>query len=191
MATKIAIVTGSPGVGKTTLVKTLSGDHLYKIVSVADEMLPVAVEKSYVQHRDELRKLTNEQITELRNVAFENIAKKDGNIIIDTHATVEQKGRFVPGLPFGAVKHFDGKLAGLIYIDASTDDILARRMGDNSRIREKEERHVIHMQRSINISVLSYYSSRLNVPLYVITNRQGHLEAAVNDFKASISDIFK
>ena len=188
---RIVVVTGSPGVGKTTLVKSLGGDPSFRIMSVADEMLPLAAEKGWAKHRDELRYMDNEQITTLRNYAFEKIAASDGNVIIDTHATVEQNGRYVPGLPGDAMEKFKGLMAGIIYIDASTDDILARRESDKERVREKEARHIIHMQRAINISALSYYSSYLNVPLYVVTNRQGRLDESMEKFKSCIYDAFK
>ena len=186
---KIVIVTGIPGVGKTTILDGVATEKKYKVVTLSSVMLEIAAKKGIKAERDTLRYLPNSSITELGNSAFEHLSEMGGNILLDTHASVEQNGRYVPGLPYDAIRRLSG-IAGFVYIDGSTDDIVKRRMIDKSRTREKEERHLIHMQRSVNVSMLSYLSTLFNVPLYVVVNKQEQLEKAIETFRRSIEDAF-
>ena len=90
-------------------------------------MLEFGLAKKYVKQRDELRYLDGNKFNELRNMAINKINSTEGNIIIDTHASVGENGRYMPGLPLGALDQFNHRVTGLIYIDAPTKDILDRR----------------------------------------------------------------
>ena len=135
-------------------------------------MLEVGQKLGYVTDRDQIRFLDLKKFNEVRNKALDEIEEMSGNIIIDTHASVGENGRYLPGFPV----HFLDKLGhvkGLIYIDATTKDIMARRKADKTRKREDDDEPTIDAQRLINISMLSFASAYLNVPLYVVINRHG------------------
>lgn len=186
---KIVIVTGSPGAGKSSVTGAVQNDKGYTLVNVGDIMEKVAKEKGYVKDRDEMRYMSNEHITELRKLAAKHIAGLPGKIIVDTHATVQQHNRYVPGLP-GQFLQDLGNVVGLFYIDADPKDILRRRGADRSRTREEEPLHVLETQRLVNIATLSAYSSQLNIPLYVILNQDGKLEEAKGLLRTHLADAF-
>ena len=189
MANRIVIVAGSPGAGKTSVLRGVEKDKNYKIINIGDLMIKRAMMKDYISDRDQLRTLNNKISTELRSYAFGRVSKMSGNLLLDTHTSIETRGRYIPGLPLDIVRRMKG-LVAFIYVDASTEEIVMRRRADKSRKREEEDRVLIDIQRLINMSVLLSYSSYLNIPLYVIINRQNMLEKSVNQLKKHLNDIF-
>ena len=185
---KIIIVSGSPGSGKSTLMKSIKKTNC-KIINIGSIMEKIGIEKKYIDNRDQIRYLSNDLITELRNYAFDEISKLNGNIIVDTHSSIAANGRYIPGLPFESLKKLDN-IIGFVYIDADTKDILVRRIRDRTRIRENEDDYLINTQRLINLSILSEYTAYLNISLHIINNKQYMFEDAKNKFNKIISDLF-
>jgi adenylate kinase len=189
MPNKIVFVCGSPGAGKTTMLKGVADNQNYKFMNVGTVMLEIAIKHGYVKERDEIRFLSKKLINELQILTFTEISKGDGNVILDTHATVEENGRYVPGITIEHTKYLAG-LAGFIYIDSLTEDISHRRKGDHTRRREHERKELIDVQRHINLSILSTCATYLDVPVYVIFNEQGKLEESIEAMKIDLKDIF-
>jgi adenylate kinase len=192
MAKKILIVVGSPGAGKTTILKAFSDIPGISIVNLGTLMLEFGLARKYVKQRDELRYLDGAKFDELRNMAIDKINSTEGNVIIDTHASVGENGRYMPGLPLGALDQFGHRVTGLVYIDATTKDILDRRKNDSTRKREKEDETMIDDQRLINLSTLAFASSYLNAPLFVVVNKAGEagVEESIKDIKSRLGEIF-
>lgn len=189
MPNKIVFVCGSPGAGKTTIVNSLATSKNYRVLNVGTLMTERAIKEGYVKNRDELRFLSNKKLSKLRTEMLNSLSKMNGNIILDSHATVQQNGRYLPGITLNDIKHLGG-LAGFVYIDAFTNDIVKRRKGDRTRRRENERQDLIDVQRLVNLSVLSSCSVYLNIPLYVVFNEQGMLEASIKQFRGHIEDVF-
>ena len=189
MANKIVFVCGSPGAGKTSIINGVAKDRHYRIVNVGTLMTNIAVRKKYVKDRDQIRHLSANKINELQIATFREISKMSGNIILDTHATVEQNGRYVPGIAIPHCKYLK-TLVGFIYIDALTNDIAKRRKDDKTRRREDERLELIDVQRLINVSILSACSTYFNLPLYVVFNEQGKLNSTMKQFKADLRERF-
>jgi len=184
----LIIVVGTPSAGKTSIVKALEGDQNYKIINLGDLMYEEGVKKGYIKDRDEIRYLDPEKSEELRTAAIEAVSKLDGNVVLDTHASVEQHGRFLPGLAYYMFKYLK-HTKGFFYIDAETNEILERRKKDKTRAREIEPEWLINTQRDINLAIISYYSTHFNVPMYVINNRNGKLEESKAAFKEHVKKI--
>jgi adenylate kinase len=190
MVKRLVIVLGSPGAGKTSLIKSLRNTRAYKLANLGDIMFELGKKQKLVEHRDEMKYLSPDEQTDLRDSAAEQIAKLDGNVVLETHASVEQHGRFFPGLPFYMMNHFK-HITGLFYIDAETDQIMKRRQRDKTRPkREIEEKWMIDTQRDVNLAILSYYSTYLNIPLYIIDNKEGKLKETTRMFKNQLEDAF-
>ena len=186
---RIVIITGSPGVGKSTLIKSLTENGKYKILNVGDVMLDLAIKEGAVKGRDELRFLKDDEIRRLQDKTFIDIAHMEGNIILDTHASVESNGRFVPGVPLETMRIIRRNVRAMIYIDALTTEIIERATGDKHRLRNTD-RAFIDAQRRINLSILSMYSAYLNIPLYIIFNRQDELAESIKSLKEHLEQIF-
>jgi adenylate kinase len=188
MAKNIILVAGTPGSGKTTVLKGIGTSFNSTIVNMGTMMLEVAQKLGYVTDRDQLRSLDLKKFNEVRSKALDEIEEMDGNIIIDTHASIEENGRYMPGLPKIFLDHL-GHVKGLIYIYATTKDIIVRRASDTTRKREDDDEATVDAQRFINISVLSFASTYLNIPLYVVVNRHGELEKAVDEVKRRVKEV--
>ena len=186
---RIVVVTGTPGAGKTTVIAESKKSSRNQLVSVGGVMEEIGLEKGYVVDRDEIRKLDNAKISELRKEALRRISQMDGDIIVDTHASIARRRRYIPGFPFEALEHMN-KIIGFIYIDSSAEDIILRRSLDKTRSREVESRDEINDQRTINLSMLSYYASYLNIPLYIIENKQSDIRGTLEDFTEDLRELF-
>ncbi len=184
------IVAGVPGAGKTTIMDNVAKSNNYKFVNVGDMMMTLGKERGYFTERDRMRYFTNLIRKELVHEVFESISKMEGNIVVDTHASVEEHGRYMPGLPTDAVEPIKDSLLALVCIDATTQEIMERRMKDTTRQREVETAETIDVQRIINISVLSAMSLTYDVPLFVVPNEEGKIDLSVDIFKKYIADIF-
>ncbi len=186
---RVILVFGSPGAGKTTVItKSIGNNTAYRIINIGTLMKDIAIRKGYVKNRDDVRYLPIKIATGLRKAAIDHIGRMHGNIVIDTHASVERGDRYFPGMPLEVLKGLGG-LAGIIYVDAETDDIIKRRKSDKNRKREIESARTIDMQRLINIAMISNISAHLNISIYIIENDGGMLQSAEKDFKAALKDI--
>jgi adenylate kinase len=182
--TKI-IVTGTPGSGKTTILSKIKS---VKIFNLADEMLKLSADKGVV-NRDKLRYMSYLDIADIRKAVIETVFNPDQeDAIIDTHITVKKGTRYVPGFTTQDLDVFRG-VGGFVYIDSHANDIMFRRLTDKTRIREDEPEEEIHEQRRINMSLAAYYSAHLNVPLYVIKNRQNQVDRAAAELEVAIKEV--
>lgn len=187
---KILTITGLSGAGKTTLLNKVSVKKIkYEVHNVGTLMAEEAMRSGEVLDRDEIRKLSKEEIERLRVRAFKNLMKKPGNIVLDTHLAVESGPRMVPGLPRYAMESLEN-VVGLVYIDAPSKEIIARRKKDRTRRRELQDEFILDSQRSVDFATLAYYSSDLNISLYIINNRSGFLNDAVKSLEAALIDAF-
>jgi len=84
----VVVVTGIPGVGKTTVMKEAAEGIDIQFVTFGTVMADIAIEMNLVKDKDEMRKLTLDQQKELQIKTAEKVAKMD-NVIVDTHCTVK------------------------------------------------------------------------------------------------------
>ena len=104
MAGTKCIITGVPGVAKTPVItealKRLDAAGTpYAYLSFGSFMFEVAEKSGLVKKRDEMRLLGKDDQRQLQQKAAEEIARIDGNVIIDTHASVKTPKGYLAGLP--------------------------------------------------------------------------------------------
>ncbi len=186
---KIAIVTGTPGAGKSTIVEKIAKEGNYNVVSIGTEMLKIAENRGLTNDRDNIRKLKSSDINEMRLKVFDTINRMEGNIIIDSHASVKNGNRYIPGFSFQELDALES-LTAFVYIDSTAHEILLRRAIDNSRNRDIETMDEIDQQREINLGLISSYASHKNVPIYIIRNEQNKLEGSIESARNTFSNIF-
>ncbi len=179
----LIIVFGTQGAGKSSVLQGLRNN--YKIVNVGDEMLERAEKEYGISDRDKLRTLPNyaEKSEQWRKDILLELAKGNEPAIIDTHASIKSGNRYTPGLTVENLEILKGSTKGILYIDASNEEILKRRANDKTRNREQDTPEEIEQHRNINLSLASFFSAYLNIPIYVIYNKEGMLEETQNKAK--------
>jgi adenylate kinase len=187
MAGRFVIVIGTRGAGKSSVLKAVP--KKYRVVNLGDFILAAAKKEGLAKDRDELRRLHISIYNKLKARAYNAIIAMKGNIVLDTHATIQHNRRFIPGLP----KYFMDKLnvVGLFLIDADVETLLLRAKMDRTRMREQEPRQVLLDNRSVNLATFSFYSAYLNIPIYIINNEDGKLQASRKKFLEHLEDAFE
>ncbi|MCL4372154.1 AAA family ATPase [Candidatus Marsarchaeota archaeon] len=184
----VILVLGSPGAGKTTLINSLPKRPNTKVINIGTLMEHEAAAEAVT--RDRLRYLSTNKIRALRRKAFKRIGAMSGTIIVDTHATVEKGNKFIFGLPIKDL-HYMGKISGIIYVDATPDELVKRRLADTVRKRENDDLEVLNLQRQINLAVMSAYGSEFDIPVYILHNKENKLEKSIEDFSKFVTDILE
>jgi adenylate kinase len=175
----VYIVTGTPGVGKTTVLNEAIKGRNLKVVVFGDTMFEIAKEMGLVRSKDEMRtKIKLETYKQIQEKAAEKIAKMGGDIIVDTHAAIKRVDGYYPGLPERVLKRLNPK--AIVVIEARPSDIELRRKDDLSRMRTDfgGADQVIEYQ-NINRAFVAAYSALTGCLFKIIVNEQGRiLEAA-------------
>jgi adenylate kinase len=180
----VTIVTGIPGVGKTTvittacdLVKEKHGKDVL-VLNFGTEMFEVASKSGIVKHRDEMRKLPTNVQRENQKLAGESIARKaqDAIVIVDTHTLIQTNNGYLIGLPEWVVRAISPKT--VVLVEAESEKIALRRQDDETRTRDAQmvdeiETHQ-QMCRAAAVSVGTLTGSTVRI----IKNRQGMVEEA-------------
>ena len=133
MAGKKVIITGVPGVGKSTVVngalEKLKEEGInYQTINFGTFMFEVAQREGLAKDRDEMRKLDKDIQKRLQQLAAKAIAQIDGNVIIDTHASVKTPNGYLAGLPEWVLREL--MLDLIILVETDEDQILLRRLSD-------------------------------------------------------------
>lgn len=186
MVNKIVVVTGTPGVGKSTVItraieKLRSAGIKYEFVNYGDFMLTVAKQKAGVTDRDQMRKLPWGQYREIQKKAAEDIARvaERKPVLLDTHCTVKKPEGYYPGLPKWVLERLQPE--SIIIIEAPAQEVLGRRSKDAGRRRDKEVLAEIEEHQQLNRAVAMAYAAFTGAAVRIIVNRDGKLNDAVNE----------
>ena len=156
--TKLILVTGTAGAGKSTILAELpklGGDKL-KVINLGTEMLEIAREKFNMTDRDQLRVIDDKTTIAIRNGIMQKIIDSKEDALIDTHASVKQGRRYRPGFSIDELQKI--RISAIIYIDATSEEILQRSLSDHSRKRAYDTITEIDEWRSVNISIISTFA---------------------------------
>ncbi len=173
------IVAGVPGAGKTTIMEEVSRRVNYKIVNYGDIMLQMALEKNFVKHRDEMRKLPIELQRKLQSEAARKIGSME-KVIIDTHLTIKTPSGYFPGLPRWVLDEINPNL--IVIVEAEPHEIIRRRKKDTSRKRDYETSEEIEEHIQANRYAGFACSILTGAPIMILQNRDGMLDVAVKKF---------
>jgi len=181
------IITGVPGVGKTTVVtgalKSLENEGVsYRILNFGTYMFEVAQKEGMVRDRDEMRKLDKDIQKRLQKLAAQAMAQEEGNIIIDTHASIKTPAGYLAGLPEWVLRELMPDT--IVLVETNEDQILLRRLSDETRSRDLEGSYGIAEHQEFNRSIAAAYSMITGCSVKYITNADHLLEKAVEDMAA-------
>ena len=108
----------------------------YQSLNFGTFMFEIAQKEGFAKDRDEMRKLDKDLQKRLQQLAAKAIAQIQGNIIIDTHASVKTPKGYLPGLPEWVLREIMPDL--IVLVETDEDQILFRRLADDTRERDME-----------------------------------------------------
>ena len=183
------IMTGIPGVGKTTLLSKIveiikSHDKSVNVLSFGTLMFEIAKENG-LKERDDLRKLPLKEQQNLQKIVAEKIAAlTDEIVIIDTHAFINSLEGYYPGLPEHVLKII--KPTNFVSVSAKPEEIYNRRMKDDTRNRDKITLINIKKELEYQTGMISACAVITGSPVRHILNDEGKVDEAVDKIISSI-----
>lgn len=181
---KKVVVTGVPGVGKTTVItgamEILASEGItYESINFGTFMFELAEKEKLVSNRDEMRKLDRDVQKRLQSGAASGIAAISGNanVIIDTHSSVKTPKGYLAGLPEWVLRELMPDV--IVLVETDEDQILLRRLGDESRVRDLEGSRSITEHQQFNRSVSAAYAMYTGCTIKIIRNENYLLDKAV------------
>ena len=174
----VVVVTGIPGVGKTTVMKEAAEGIDIQFVTFGTVMEDIAIEMNLVKDRDEMRKLTLEQQKELQIKTAEKVAKMD-NVIVDTHCTVKTPKGYMPGLPEWVIKKLNP--TAIVVVEADPEEIYNRRSKDITRNRDPDSKEKIAEHQQMNRAAAMTYATLSGATVKIVFNHDNAIEDAVKD----------
>lgn len=188
---KVVIVTGVPGVGKTTVLsefkKKAEEEGLkVKIVNFGTYMLDTAVKEGIVDDRDKIRTLPLRRQLELQRLAAKAIIRdaakelgSDGVLLVDTHALVKTVAGYWPGLPRHVLDELKPDMIAVV--EASPEEIVARQARDETRYRAdiggvEGVKRLLENARAASIASAVHYASTVAI----IENKEGKADEAAS-----------
>lgn len=176
----VIVVTGIPGVGKTTVMKKASEGMNIDFVTMGTVMINIAKEKEIIKDRDEMRNLNLDQQRDLQVKTAEKISKMD-EVIVDTHCTIKTPQGFMPGLPKWVINKLKPKT--IVLVEANPEEIHKRRLNDKSRKRDSDTIEEIKQHQEINRAAAMAYSALSGSTVKIVFNHDKKLDEAVKQAK--------
>ena len=175
----LVVLTGIPGSGSTTVLnKTLEQvDYLH--LNYGDVMTQIAIDNNIVENRDQLRKLSPDTQKEIQKQAAAKISQEseNNNVIVDTHCTISTPKGFLPGLPKWVLEDLNPDL--FILVEANPDEIIYRRLSDESRERDVERVKDIQLHQEMNRAAAMAYATLTGAPVKISENLDNHLSPTI------------
>jgi len=186
---KVVVVTGVPGVGKTTVLEHLArmaqqrGLKL-KVVNFGDYMMETALKEGIVRSRDELRRLPLRRQLALQTLAATRMVEDAGGelgerdfLVVDTHALVKTPSGYLPGLPFNVIEKLKPDM--IVVVEAEPEVVAERQARDRGRFRAdiggvEGVRELMEQARAAAIASAVRYASTV----LIVNNREGAPEEA-------------
>ncbi len=183
---KVVVVTGVPGVGKSTVIdgalKQLKAQGVeYGFMNYGDIMLDLMREREGVTNRDEMRKVSTGPYREIQREAAKRIAGAAGKnpILVDTHCLVKKPEGYYPGLPRWVLEEL--KPESIVIIEATPEEVAGRRTKDAARRRDKELLDEVMEHQLLNRASATAYAVLTGATVRIIHNRDGKLSKAVKE----------
>ena len=183
------IVVAVPGSGKTTTLRIVK-ERLPRvnIVNFGDVMFELAKSRYGVSSRDEMRRrIPPDEYRRLQEEAAEVIGGFQGDLIIDTHASIKMgRGVYYPGLTHSVIIKM--RPTAILVLEFHPSVIIRRRMRDvGVRDRDVESEEEIEEHQMVNRVFALAAANAVGVPVHILDMRRvpetrpfEHAEIAAN-----------
>jgi adenylate kinase len=182
----LVVVTGVPGVGKSTVVDSVARTRGFKIINFGTEMFKLAQSRDLVSDRDEMRRLAPDVQRDIQVGAARAIAAM-GDVFVDTHTTVKTPAGYLPGMPKWVLDELRPGL--VVLVEATDEEIHARRAGDPTRKRDSESVESIHEHQTMNRAAAMAYASLTGATVKVVMNHDDGVDAAVEELAGAVDGL--
>jgi adenylate kinase len=118
----------------------------------------------------------------LQQRAAQAIAQITGNVLIDTHASVKTPKGYLAGLPEWVLREIMPDT--IVLVETDDDQILMRRLTDETRSRDKEGSRSIVEHQQFNRSIAASYAMLSGCTVKIVINADFLLERAADDMAA-------
>ncbi len=176
----VIVVTGIPGVGKTTVMKKAAEGLDIAFVTFGTVMVKIAKELGYVKNRDDMRKLTLKEQRELQVLSAKKVQSMK-NVILDTHCTIKTPQGYMPGLPEWVITKL--KPQSIVLVEADPKEIFNRRKKDTTRNRDPDTVEEIKEHQMMNRCAAMSYSAISGATVKIVFNHDNKLDNAVKQAK--------
>lgn len=181
---RILVVTGIPGVGKTTVLDAsleaakTSGMGEVVLMNYGTVMFEEAKSKGLVETRDQMRSLPVETQREIQRSAAKKIANiaKNKTVIVDTHMLIKTPQGFLPGIPVWVTETLRPDV--FVLVEASPEEIANRRSKDVSRTRDVESVEDIKLHQELCRAAALTSAEFVGATIKIIENHDGKAEEA-------------
>ena len=174
----VVVVTGIPGVGKTTVMKKAAQGIDIRFVTFGTVMIDIAKEMGIVKDRDGMRKLSIDQQKKLQIKTAEKISQMK-NVIVDTHCTIKTPKGYLPGLPEWVVTKLNP--TSIVVVEADPDEIYNRRVKDMTRNRDSDSKEQIAEHQQINRATAMAYAALTGATVKIVFNHDNDIDSAVKE----------
>ncbi|KZX10745.1 adenylate kinase [Methanobrevibacter filiformis] len=177
---KLVVITGIPGSGSTTVLNKTLEEVDFIHINYGDMMIEIAKKKDIANHRDDLRKLSPDVQKIIQKEAAKKIKEKSEseNVIVDTHCTISTPSGFLPGLPKWILEELNP--SNFVIIEAYPDEIMLRRISDETRNRDADRVKEIDLHQEINRSTAMAYATLTGATVKILENHDGELDKIVS-----------
>ena len=180
------MVTGIPGVGKTTVLNELQDlakqNHTnLSVLNFGTIMNEILRELGKQMNRDEMRGQDIETQRKVQELAANEIINRagQGTIVVDTHMFVKTTVGMWAGLPQSVLHKLSPRL--LVLIEADPEQIAGRRRGDTDRKREEALVNEIRFDLEWSRATAAASAISTGAPVKVIRNDSGTQKQAAQE----------
>jgi len=183
---KVVIVSGVPGVGKSTIVtaaiRKVQDRTSVSLVTYGSIMFEIAQRKGLVESRDELRMLPIRAQREIQKSAGKRIAAMSESqiVVVDTHTLIQTTDGFLIGLPKWVAEALQP--ASIVLVEADPKNIAKRRERDATRARDEQLIESISGHQLLCRAAAVAVGTLTGATVKIIRNIEGKAEEAANEF---------
>ncbi len=185
----VIVITGIPGVGKTTVIdaamEAAKRENMnVTLMNYGTVMFEIAKAEGLVENRDQMRRLPSHVQRRIQRLAARRISEnaKGHVVLVDTHMLIRTPEGFLPGIPAWVAEELKPNV--LVLVEAEPEEIARRRKKDETRERDVQSIEEIQTHQEMCRSAAAACAALTGATIVVIPNHDGRAhEAAEQVFK--------